>query len=110
MTDSAEWNRKTEGQEVRAELVVEVKAVEQLLPVHAAQLISYLSLTGLQAGLLVNFHAETIRRGLRRLTLDPPNPSAHPSSCSIPIEIPASRDGLRPGQMPDPASNFEPLA
>jgi GxxExxY protein len=58
---------------------VEVKAVEQPLPVHAAQLISYLRLTGIQAGLLVNFHAETLRRGLRRLTLQPPNPSGLPS-------------------------------
>jgi len=57
---------------VQAELVVEVKAVEYLLPVHAAQLISYLRLTGIRTGLPVNFHAETIRRGLRRLTLDPP--------------------------------------
>ena len=66
---------------VQAELIVEVKAVEHLLPVHAAQLISYLRLTGIQAGLLVNFHVETIRRGLRRLTLEPPNPSGLPSSC-----------------------------
>jgi GxxExxY protein len=58
---------------VRAELVIEVKAVERLLPVHEAQLISYLRLTRLPAGLLVNFHAETIRRGLRRLTLKHPS-------------------------------------
>lgn len=66
---------------VEDELIVELKAVEHLLPVHAAQLISYLRLTGIQTGLLVNFHAETIKRGLRRLTLDPPNPSVLPSSC-----------------------------
>ncbi len=65
---------------VRAELVVEVKAVERLLPVHEAQLISYLRLTRLPAGLLVNFHAETIRRGLRRLTLKLP---VLPPSCDI---------------------------
>jgi GxxExxY protein len=58
---------------VHAELVVELKAVERLLPVHEAQLISYLRLTRLPAGLLVNFHAETIRRGLRRLTLKHPS-------------------------------------
>jgi GxxExxY protein len=66
---------------VRNELVVEVKAVERLLPVHEAQLISYLRLTRLPAGLLVNFHAPTVRRGLRRLTLEPSNLPALPSSC-----------------------------
>lgn len=54
---------------VNAELVVEVKAVERLLPVHVAQVIGYLRLTGIRAGLLVNFHTETIQRGLRRLEL-----------------------------------------
>ncbi len=55
-------------------LVVEVKAVERLLPVHEAQLLTYLRLTGLPAGLLVNFHTDTIKRGLRRLTLKSPFP------------------------------------
>jgi GxxExxY protein len=50
-------------------LVLEIKAVETLLPLHEAQLLTYLKLTGLPIGLLVNFHAETLRRGLRRLTL-----------------------------------------
>ena len=56
---------------VCAELVVEVKAVERLLLVHEGQLISYLRLTNIPAGLLVNFHVEILRRGLRRLTLKP---------------------------------------
>ena len=67
--------------EVSAELVVEIKAVEALLPVHEAQLISYLRLTRIPAGLLLNFRAETIRRGLRRLTLNPPNLPDLPPSC-----------------------------
>jgi len=66
------------------ELVVELKAVEQLLPVHEAQLITYLRLTALPAGLLVNFHVKTLRQGLRRLTLTPPNPSLLPPSCDPP--------------------------
>lgn len=40
----------------------------QLLPVHEAQVLTYLKLTGFRTGLLVNFGAETLRRGLRRLT------------------------------------------
>ena len=58
---------------IRNELVVELKAVEAILPVHSAQLISYLRLTGIRVGLLVNFHAPTIAQGLRRLSLAPPN-------------------------------------
>lgn len=54
---------------VAGALVVEIKAVDTLSPVHEAQLLTYLKLTGLPVGLLVNFHAETLRRGLRRLTL-----------------------------------------
>jgi GxxExxY protein len=56
---------------VERELIVEIKAVEHLLPVHEAQLITYLKLAGIRTGLLVNFHAETLRHGLRRLTLNP---------------------------------------
>lgn len=53
-------------------LVVELKAVDRLLPVHEAQVITHLKLSGLPIGLLVNFHAPTIRTGLRRLTHKPP--------------------------------------
>jgi GxxExxY protein len=67
---------------VEGQLIVEIKAVEQLLPVHQAQLITYLRLTRLTSGLLVNFHAATIQRGLRRLTLsDPKSLPAFPPSC-----------------------------
>ena len=46
-------------------LVVEVKAVERFHPVHLAQVISYLKLTGLPAGLLMNFNLTSLRAGLR---------------------------------------------
>jgi GxxExxY protein len=49
-------------------LIVEIKAIERLMPVHEAQLLTYLKVTGLPVGLIVNFHAEVLRRGLRRLT------------------------------------------
>jgi GxxExxY protein len=48
-------------------IVVELKAVERLHPVHSAQVITYLKLTGYPAGLLMNFNATTLRAGLRRL-------------------------------------------
>jgi GxxExxY protein len=65
---------------VEAALVVEIKAVEWLLPVHAAQVITYLKLSGLDAGLLVNFHAETLKQGLRRLSRTKSPPSRLPAS------------------------------
>jgi GxxExxY protein len=52
-------------------LIVEVKAVEALLPVHAAQVITYLRITGVEAGLLVNFNTVSLRLGLRRLSRTP---------------------------------------
>jgi GxxExxY protein len=56
---------------VERSLLVEVKAVEALLPVHAAQVVTYLRVCGLEAGLLVNFNALTIRSGLRRVSRHP---------------------------------------
>jgi GxxExxY protein len=47
-------------------LVVELKAVEKLIPVHEAQLISYLKLTKTHVGLLINFHVPVLRDGVKR--------------------------------------------
>jgi GxxExxY protein len=54
---------------VEHQLVLELKAVERLLPVHIAQVITYLKLTRLPTGLLVNFHTASLRQGLRRISL-----------------------------------------
>jgi GxxExxY protein len=48
-------------------LVLELKAVDQLLPVHDAQVLTYLKLTGLSEGLLINFNVPVLKEGLRRL-------------------------------------------
>ena len=48
-------------------LVVEIKAVERIHPVHKAQVITYLKISTCPAGLLLNFNATSIRRGLYRL-------------------------------------------
>jgi GxxExxY protein len=50
-------------------LIVEVKTVERLLPIHEAQLITYLRLSGIQIGLLLNFHTPVLKEGIRRLML-----------------------------------------
>jgi GxxExxY protein len=49
-------------------VVVEVKAVDRLHPVHQAQVITYLKLSGCPAGLLMNFNATSLKTGLRRLS------------------------------------------
>lgn len=48
-------------------LVIELKVVERLHPVHRAQVITYLKLSGYAAGLLLNCNATSLRAGLRRL-------------------------------------------
>lgn len=47
-------------------VVVEVKAVSRMLPIHCAQLMTYLKLSGIHVGLLLNFHAVRMRNGVRR--------------------------------------------
>lgn len=53
---------------VNREVLVEVKAVQKLAPIHEAQLLSYLRLAGIERGLLINFHAYTLRDGIKRLS------------------------------------------
>ena len=50
-------------------LIVELKTVEKLLPVHEAQLLTYLKLSGLRTGLLMNFNTPVLKDGIRRLVL-----------------------------------------
>jgi GxxExxY protein len=47
--------------------VVEIKCVERILPIHEAQLLTYLKLSGLRVGLIVNFHTRFIKDGIKRL-------------------------------------------
>jgi GxxExxY protein len=54
---------------INRSLVIEVKAIERLIPIHDAQLLTYLRLSGHRIGLLMNFHAILLKDGLRRLML-----------------------------------------
>jgi GxxExxY protein len=47
-------------------IILEIKAVAALLPVHEAQLLTYLSMSQIRVGLLMNFHAIRLKDGLRR--------------------------------------------
>jgi GxxExxY protein len=69
---------------VEGQVVVEVKAVDQLAPIHQAQLLSYLQLSRLKVGLLINFHANPLKNGIRRVVRDYPDPlrSLRPSAPS----------------------------
>lgn len=53
-------------------LIVELKAAERVLPIHQAQVLSYLKATGCRLGLLINFHERLLRDGLKRVVLTPP--------------------------------------
>ena len=52
---------------VEKSVVVEVKTVEKLLPLHEAQLLTYLKLSGIRRGLLLNFNTAVLRSGIKRL-------------------------------------------
>ena len=54
---------------VERELLVELKSVERLLPIHEAQMLTYLRLSGIRAGLLMNFNSIVLKDGLKRLVL-----------------------------------------
>ncbi len=54
-------------------VVVEIKAVEQLAPIHDAQLLSYLRLSGKSVGLLINFHVRVLKNGLKRIVNEFPD-------------------------------------
>ena len=54
---------------VADQLIVELKAVDKLLPIHEAQLITYLKLTGLRVGLLMNFNVRLLKEGIKRIVL-----------------------------------------
>ena len=52
---------------VQNEIVVELKAVDSLHPIHSAQVLSYLKLSGKKIGLLINFNVKMLKDGVKRL-------------------------------------------
>jgi len=54
---------------VDRQLILELKTVEKLLPIHDAQLLTYLKLSGIKRGLLLNFSTHLLKEGLKRVVL-----------------------------------------
>ena len=52
---------------VENEVIVELKSVEMLLPIHKAQVMSYLKLSGCKVGLLINFNVKMLKNGIQRI-------------------------------------------
>lgn len=54
---------------VESQIILEIKAVEEIIPVHKAQLMTYLKLSGLKLGLLLNFNVSDMKKGINRIVL-----------------------------------------
>jgi len=54
---------------VEERVVIELKTVETLVPIHEAQLLTYLRLSGLRVGLLINFNSPVLRNAIKRMVL-----------------------------------------
>lgn len=55
---------------VEDQILVELKAVDKLHPIHEAQVLSYLKLSGIRIGLLINFHNQLLKDGIKRIVLN----------------------------------------
>ena len=64
-------------------VVVEIKTVESLLPIHEAQLLTYLKLGGWKVGLLINFNVSVLKNGIRRRVLNFEEPEISAASASL---------------------------
>jgi GxxExxY protein len=70
---------------VEGRVLVELKTVDALQPVHVAQVLTYLKLLSLDVGLLINFNVVSLRHGIRRLTRRDQNSSLSPR---LPVKSP----------------------
>ncbi|MBI3817225.1 MAG: GxxExxY protein [Planctomycetes bacterium] len=73
---------------VEALVIVEVKSVERLAPVHGKRLLTYLRITKLPVGLLINFGAATLKEGLHRIVNNLPAASSPRLRVNQPPRIP----------------------
>ena len=55
---------------VYQQVIVEIKAIDVLIPIHEAQLLTYLKLSGCKVGLIINFNIKLLKQGLKRIICD----------------------------------------
>ncbi len=67
---------------VEDEVVIEIKCVDKIHPIHEAQLITYLKLSGKQRGLIINFHVTLLRDGILRRAMGYKNSRSSPNTSS----------------------------
>ncbi|MDH5181162.1 MAG: GxxExxY protein [Gammaproteobacteria bacterium] len=66
-------------------VVVELKVVENILPVHSAQLLSYLRLSSKEIGLLINFNVPVLKQGIKRVVNNKQQKTSVTSAFSVPL-------------------------
>jgi len=66
---------------IEDKIILELKTVESLLPIHEAQLLTYLKLSGLTLGLLINFNVPVLKNGIKRIANNFIDSSASPHLC-----------------------------
>lgn len=54
---------------VNQQIILEIKAVDEIAPIHQAQLMTYLKLSGLRLGLLLNFNVPNMKKGIKRIIM-----------------------------------------
>ena len=69
------------------EVLVELKAIEKIIPIHEAQLLTHLKLSGCPVGLLINFNVELLKDGVRRLVNNFPEELCASSPPSAPLRL-----------------------
>ena len=117
---------------VEDSIVVEIKAIDELLPIHSAQLLTYLKSSGKPVGLLINFNVPILKKGLKRIVNHyagpaiaagdsapsarhsgkSPNPQSFPESVS-PTPPPRNSPRLRVSAVSSPSApavSFSPAA
>ena len=52
---------------IENEVIIEIKSIEKLMPIHQAQLLSYLKLSECKVGLLINFNVKVLKDGIKRV-------------------------------------------
>jgi len=86
-------------------VIIELKAVSKLLPVHEAQLLTYLKLSGVQVGLLMNFNDVSLRRGLKRVVCE--YTGVKPSEISAPPRLRGEEKNIVTEQMTKAGQKIE---